>query len=131
MWSRRSLRCDGAPRELSLYASEGYWTGEGSAFAAVHTPPRRFRLGRRGDAGGELLTKPLTHSGSELHLNFATSAAGSLRVELQDPNGTALPGFSLDDCHELFGDSVDRVVTWNQGADVSQLSGRLSACDFT
>jgi hypothetical protein len=74
--------------------------------------------------GGELVTKPLTYSGSKLHLNFATSAAGSLRVELQDPDGTALPGFSLDDGHELFGDSVDRVVTWNQGADVSRLGGQ-------
>ena len=124
MWSRRSLRSNGAPRELSLYASESYWTGEGSGL-------RRYTLRLDGFVsvgaamrGGELVTKPLTYSGSELHLNFATSAAGSLRVELQDPDGTALPGFSLDDCHELFGDSVDRVVTWKQGADVGQLSGQ-------
>ena len=33
-------------------------------------------------AGGEFLTKPLTFAGKELAINFATSAAGGVRVEL-------------------------------------------------
>ncbi len=105
----------GAPRELSLYATESYWTGQGSAL-------RRYTLRLDGFVsvsapmkGGDLVTKPLQFSGSALRVNFATSAAGSMRVELQRVDGTPWPGFSLADCHELFGDSVDRQVTWKQG----------------
>ena len=48
----------------------------------------------------------------------------SVRVELQQPDGTALPGFALADCHEVFGDTVDRVVTWKGGGDVGSLAGK-------
>ncbi|MCB1088542.1 MAG: hypothetical protein KDM63_16010, partial [Verrucomicrobiae bacterium] len=40
--------------------------------------------------GGELVTKPLTFSGSRLSLNFSTSAAGGIRVEIQDADGKPL-----------------------------------------
>jgi hypothetical protein len=75
-------------------------------------------------SGGELVTKPITFTGKTLRINFATSAAGSLRVELQDEIGKPLPGFSLDDCEELFGDTLDRSVHWNTKANLSALIGR-------
>ena len=62
-----------------------------------------------------MITRPFTFTGSQLWLNYATSAAGGVRVELQDLEGKALPGFALADCDELFGDTVDRVVTWRRG----------------
>lgn len=115
----------GAGNELSLYACESYWHGKGSKL-------RRYTLRLDGfvsinapaDAGCALITKPLIFDGSTLHLNFATSAAGSVRVELQHPDGTAIDGFAISDCHELFGDTVDRVVGWKNGRDVSQLTGK-------
>jgi hypothetical protein len=101
---------EGAPNELSLYAGENYWTGTSSAvrrytlrldgFVSVNAPMR----------GGELVTKPITFTGSKLALNFSTSAAGSVRVEIQDADGRALPGFALDDCEETFGDSIEREI---------------------
>jgi len=63
-------------------------------------------------SGGELITKLIRFSGNTLSLNFATSAAGSLQVELQDELGKPVPGYTLDDCDELFGDRIDRGVTW-------------------
>ena len=70
--------------------------------------------------GGSLLTTPITFAGSELAINFSTSAIGGVRIELQSAGGAALPGFSLAECDELFGDSVERVVSWRRGqADVS------------
>ena len=75
-------------------------------------------------SGGELVTRPLKFAGNRLHLNFATSAAGSVQVELQQPDGTAMPGFALAECNELFGDTVDRVVTWKGGGDVRSLVGK-------
>jgi hypothetical protein len=73
--------------------------------------------------GGELTTKPLKFEGNRLHLNLATSAAGSVRVEIQDAEGTAIPGYTLADCPNIFGDSLDRVVSWKQGPDVGKLAG--------
>ena len=75
-------------------------------------------------AGGEFTTKSLMFSGQRLALNYSTSAAGSLRVEIQDAAGTPVRGFTLDDCAEIFGDEIERVVTWTDGNDVSKLAGR-------
>ncbi len=112
----------GAPNELSLYAKEGGWTGTSCAM-------RRYTLRLDGFvsvsapmSGGELVTKPLTFSGQELHLNFATSAAGSIRVSLRRPDGSPVPGFSIADCNEVFGDTLDRAVTWKSGSDVGGLA---------
>ena len=74
--------------------------------------------------GGTLLTKPLTFTGHRLVLNYATSAAGSLRVELQDAAGAPLPGFTAADCDELVGDEIARPITWHGRADLAAFAGR-------
>jgi hypothetical protein len=114
----------GAPDELSLYASEGSWHGKGNSL-------RRYTLRLDGFVsvnapltGGELITKPLTFAGNLLRINFATSAAGEIRIEIQDAAGKPLPGFTLDDCPPIFGDAIDRQATWKSGGKVSDLSGR-------
>lgn len=114
----------GAPNELSLYATENYWHGKGGTlrrytlrldgFVSIHAPMK----------GGRLLTKPLVFSGDRLKLNFASSAAGGVRVEIQDAAGKPIDGYALADCEPLFGDSINRTVTWKGGADVSSLSGK-------
>lgn len=71
-----------------------------------------------------MITKPLTFTGRHLMLNFATSAAGSIRVEMQTPQGEPVRGFALADCAELFGDAIDRPVAWKQGSDLSALAGK-------
>ncbi len=114
----------GAPNELSLYATESYWTGNSSAL-------RRYTLRIDGFvsvwapfAGGELLTKPLVFAGSKLTLNFSTSAAGGIRVAIERADGSPIPGFTLAECHEVFGDQLDRTVTWDGGSDLSKLAGQ-------
>jgi hypothetical protein len=74
--------------------------------------------------GGEFLTKPLTFAGSQLEINFATSAAGGIRVEVQNASGEPVPGFALEDCVEQIGNEIDRIVTWKNGADLSRLAAR-------
>jgi len=75
-------------------------------------------------AGGELVTKPLTFTGQELEINYRTGAAGSVRIEIQDPDGTPLAGFAGADCTGIIGDEIERVVTWKAGPDVGSLAGR-------
>jgi len=111
------------PAEMSVYVNQDY------AQPTAHL--RRYSLRLDGFAslradyhGGEMVTKPLVFAGRGLSLNFATSAAGGIRVELQDASGQPLPGFSLADCQEQIGNELDRVVNWKGGADVSALAGK-------
>ncbi len=120
----------GAPNELSLYSTEGYWHGKGGTL-------RRYTLRLDGFVsingtmkGGQFLTKPFQFTGSKLTMNFATSAAGSVRVSIRDYDGNSLDGYSLDDCPEHFGDTIDRVVTWKNGSDVSALAGKTVRLRF-
>lgn len=113
----------GAPDELSLYASEGSWHGPGNAIRRYTLRLDGFVSVNAGWEGGELVTRPLTFDGSRLTMNFATSAAGRIRVELQAADGQPLPGFTLEDCEEVFGDATERTVAWKSGSDVSRLAG--------
>ena len=71
-----------------------------------------------------MFTKPLTFSGRRLTINFATSAAGSVRVELQTAAGKPLDGFALGDCPEIIGDRIEHAVRWAGGADVGAWAGQ-------
>lgn len=77
-----------------------------------------------GLGGGELVTKPLRFDGSALALNMDGSAGGSLRVEVQAPDGRALDGFGLRDADKLWNSSVAKRATWNGAGDVSSLRGK-------
>ncbi len=74
--------------------------------------------------GGELVTKPLQFTGNRLVINYSTSAAGSIAVELQDEAGNPLAGFALDDCRLIIGDQIARTVEWAEGSDLSSLAGK-------
>jgi hypothetical protein len=113
----------GTPNELSLYVSEGYY--QEKSRLRRHTLRLDGFVSVHGDyEGGEFVTKPLVFDGNRLYLNYSTSAAGSVRVELQDPDGSPVDGFALDDCPEMYGDRIEGPVTWKNGADVTELSGK-------
>ncbi|MGK0237016.1 MAG: hypothetical protein ACI92G_000473, partial [Candidatus Pelagisphaera sp.] len=114
----------GAPNELSLYALENYWHGKGSALRRYTLRLDGFVSASANWKGGSLLTKPVTFEGDSLELNFSTSAAGSIRVEIRDIEGNALPGFSLEDCPTYFGDSVAKTIVWNNQTDLSVHAGQ-------
>ncbi len=108
--------------EMSLYVNEDY--------AQPTSHIKRYSLRLDGFAslkadyyGGEVLTKLLTFEGKELELNYSTSSAGSIKVELQDPEGKAIPGFSLADCEEIIGNETRRVVKWKGNRDLYSLEG--------
>jgi len=121
---------DDAPPELSLFASESYWTGNSSLVRRYTLRLDGFVSATAPMSGGELITKPLTFTGQTLSLNFATSAAGSVRVELQDAAGKPLPGYGAEDSEELFGDTLDRNVTWKEKPDLSAIVGQTVRIRF-
>jgi hypothetical protein len=104
------------PTEMSIYHGPAgrRYTLRTDGFISIHA----------GYAGGTLTTRPFTFTGEELTLNVATSAAGSVRVELQDETGRPLPGRALADADEIASDSLDQRVTWKGDSDVSALAGR-------
>jgi hypothetical protein len=113
------LSLPGRPRELSVYATEAYYKGPGSRL-------RRFTFRVDGFVSasatkGELITKPLTFSGSRLSLNIVSK--GNTRVELQDAAGKPLPGFALADCTPITGDFINHTVTW-KGRSLAALAGK-------
>ena len=71
-----------------------------------------------------MITKPLKFKGSQLEINYSTSAAGGFRVEIQDGKGQPIPGFSLEECSEIIGDEINRIVSWKEGDDVGSLAGK-------
>ena len=77
------------------------------------------------DAGyaiGVATTLPAVIEGSQLQLNF--KARGGIKVAILDSMGKEVPGFGLDDCDRLSGDSVAHKVTWRGVSDVSGLNGK-------
>ena len=104
----------------------------GPAEMSIYTTPfRRFVLRTDGFASvhvgadtGEMVTRVLEFSGRELFLNYSTSAAGSLRVEIQDQDSRTLPGYSLAECRSLVGDAIEQTVAWAKGSAVASLAGR-------
>ncbi|MCH2153184.1 MAG: hypothetical protein MK089_07560 [Phycisphaerales bacterium] len=110
------------PDEMSLYVNQNY--------AQPTAQLQRYSMRLDGLAsisadakGGEWTTRPLVFKGDQLELNFATSARGGIRIELQDLDGNPIPGFTLEDCMEQIGNETDRIVSWAEGPDVSALAG--------
>jgi hypothetical protein len=80
--------------------------------------------------GGEFTTKPLRFTGRALQLNLATSAVGSVRVEILDADGKPLPGRTLAESHDFSGNRLEHDFRWKKGADLSDLSGRVIRLRF-
>ena len=120
----------GAPNELSLYATEDHWHGQGGKLRRYTLRLDGFVSIHASMKGGEFLSRPLRFTGSKLTINHSTSAAGSVRVEMQDEDGEPIKGFSLAECPEQFGDSLDHTVTWTDNSDVSSLSGKVVRLRF-
>jgi len=59
-----------------------------------------------------------------LVINFSTSAAGSVRVEIQNSQGKAMKGFALADSEEIYGDEIEHIVSWTGGSDLSKFAAK-------
>ena len=126
-WTERNLMMapgmvQTSPTEISLYWTEHY----------RHYDHHLMRGTIRVDGfaslqgeypGGVMTSVPVKLTGEKLIVNMATAAPGTVKIEILDKNGQPIPGFSGDAADELFGDDIDRVVTWNGNPDVAKLKG--------
>ncbi|WP_040417076.1 hypothetical protein [Cyclobacterium qasimii] len=109
--------------EMSIYVNQDY------AQPTAHLRRYSMRLDgfsslSAGYDGGNMLSKPFVFEGGALELNYSTSAAGEIFIELLDENGNKIPGFSKEECQPIIGNELARTVYWNKNTDVSKLSGK-------
>ena len=104
------------PDELSVYATEAYYTGPDSRL-------RRFRYRVDGyvavesSGEGQLLTRPLRFDGGSMTINAKVSDGGSVVVEVLAPDGTTIRSRPFE------GDATDAAVTWESG-DLAAVAGQ-------
>ncbi|MCR5457759.1 MAG: hypothetical protein K6F14_06755 [Clostridiales bacterium] len=91
-------------------------------------PLTRYQIRKDGFAcytsGGDekvLVTKPIVFKGNNLHLNFETSAYGSIYVSILDEAGNEI---SDGESVEVFGNNIDRRVVFDNGFDLSSVEGK-------
>jgi len=103
------------PAELSMYHKSGHrYTMRTDGFVSINA----------GSEPASWTSIPLVFDGNQLFVNLSTSAAGSLRVEIQDLEGEVIPGFSAEACHAVVGDGIYLPVTWKGDPDLGALAGR-------
>jgi len=128
-WRDRSIMMargilETSPSELSLYYFEHYRSDTVRLRRATLRPDGFISISAPYQ-GGEFTTRPFVVEGQELELNYSSSVAGSIRVEIQDETGKPIPGFRLEESAEIFGDELSRVVEWRRGhADLLTNDGR-------
>jgi hypothetical protein len=115
--------------EMSLYYMENYRSD------TVHVRRGVLRIDgfvsvQAGAGGGEFVTRPITFAGNRLVMNYSTSAAGSIRVEIQTEDGKPVPGFALSDCPEIYGDTIEQTVAWKAESSLKALEGKTVRLRF-
>ena len=117
------------PYEMSIYVNQNY------AQPSAHLRRYSLRIDgftsiRAPYSGGEMITKPFSFTGERLILNYATSAAGYICIEVQDENGTPIPGYSIEDSQTLIGNEIERAVSWQNTDTVKALQDRIIRLRF-
>lgn len=107
----------GADPELSLYIPVGHWSGKATRLIRYTIRCDGFVSMHAGAVEKMLVTKPFCYEGSNLYINFETSALGYLYFTLVDKDGNR-----YESC-ETFGNTIDRRVGFDDGV-VEKLSGK-------
>ncbi len=87
------------------------------------------------DPGGRFTTVPMRADGDRLVVNVrapgrpfgddarAEEPYGTLRVEVLDPDGRVVEGYSAAECDPFTGDELRHVVTWKGSPDLGRVGG--------
>lgn len=120
---------DAENENYNMYALDDFWD--------VDNPPKLYRYEIRKDgfacimADGDekvVVTKPLVFEGKDLHLNFAGSAYGYIYVDVLDEEGKPL---SDKRSFEIYGNTIDRTISFADGTDFSEYAGKAVRLRFT
>lgn len=118
------VQLPGDEKHYSVYATEAYYSGPDTRLRRFEYRVDGFVALEAGHEGGRLVTKPIVHGGSLLELNYDAGSDGMVRVGLLGADGQPLPGYRVEDCQALSGDSVAATVRWTPGSDVRATAGK-------
>ncbi len=105
-------------KELSVYATESYYTGPDSRIRRFAYRVDGF-VSANATTGGTLLTKPLIFAGDKLKINYQVGQGGSVQVELQ-----TIDGKLLAKSEPVSGDSIEHVVVWKGDSSLKSIAGK-------
>ncbi|WP_426502447.1 hypothetical protein ACPPVO_32965 [Dactylosporangium sp. McL0621] len=83
-------------------------------------------LRNAGDEPGTVTTRPVTYTGSTLHLNTDVFTGGSVKVEVLNASGTVVAT-----SNPVTGDQLDATATWASGVSLASLAGQQVRFRFT
>jgi len=118
------IQVAGNRRDYSVFGSEAYYTGPDSRLRRFSFRVDGFVSVSAGEKGGTVVTKPLIFSGSNLYLNYAAGAAGSVAVRLQEIGSEK----SLQ--ARLTGDEIAARVDWSSKENLDRFVGRPVVLTF-
>ncbi len=114
----------GGDDEISIYTFDRHWSGLAENLNRYRLRQDGFISRHATYAGQKVVTKPLVFSGSELLVNFSTSARGRMFVTIRDESGRSIRSV------ELFGDKVDRSVDFADNGKVADFAGKSVVVEF-
>ena len=88
----------------------------------------RYAARESGPDGGILRTPCVELRGNAMSLNV-DAKDGEARVQVLDPDGRPLPGFTFTDCKPVRGDSLDAPVQWQR--PLTAIEGRPARLEFS
>ena len=106
----------GQDPEISMYVFENHWADKPADFVRYTIRCDGFMSMHAGAKEKLVATKPFIFDGSEMRINFETSARGYLYITL-----TAEDGSKIESC-ETFGNSINRLVRFDK--DIAAFSGK-------
>ncbi len=113
---------EGCDNEISMYVAQNRWSGQpGEIYRYTIRLDGFVSQFASWDSTWEtpaLVTKKFIFDGSELRINFSTSAYGHMQIKLFADDGT------WAESGEIFGDSTNRLVPMEQGSPLSELAGK-------
>ncbi len=74
-------------------------------------------------SGGQMVTKPFIFKGEQLDINYSTSAAGHIAIEIQNADGTPITNFTLKDSMVMQGDEIKHKISWPGENSKTDLGG--------
>ncbi len=96
-------------------------------FTAVFRARQRldgFAAARFSNDGGWIITPYLKFRGDRLAVNTDCGARGEVWMEIQNTQGTGIPGFTLSECISADRNDTEQEIRWRSGAEVSSLQDK-------
>lgn len=135
-WDSGNLQCASAP--VYLDDEIRYYFAASTVHHSVRweLTPAKFGIGMAslrpdgfvalaaGDEPGEAITRRFTMHGPEIRVNAEVEDGGWVRLEMLGPDGDPVPGFELENCRPISGDSTGHAVSWEGDPDGSKIVDR-------